>query len=375
MFKNINTISGISSKLGTIARSSRSTTALAAAVATAGLGLASTSHAALSNITVTSLTTSTITGTPLTITGVAGAGATYSPYQPTSTYNLIYQGNDEQVTGLIAGGQSYNATGQAAATVERDFANSNDNDTLWYAGTSSGSTITLQAPNYGTAASPDDAALNTNNALLGADNIFSNNGNAVGNNTNVVRLDILFTAFQASASKAFAVFDRGNSTDHDSFGVAAILAENGGIPTAYGPLEEYSDGTWGTTNLNVGYSNEIVARKNDSNTGSYLQPSDSTGQAVGGVLIPTNELGVPAGTTIYGYSLFSAAVSPSSTSAQLVDYQTLAQANSTSTGGGLDPLATVGVLYTAAVPEPTSLGLIGVAAAGLLGRRRNRKLA
>jgi hypothetical protein len=376
MFSNITTISGISSKLGNFARSGRSRTVLAAAVAATGLAMGSISNAALSNITVTSLVTSTSSVTaPSTASNILGAGSQYSPFQAPNTFNVTYQGNDEKVVALTAGGKTYNATGFATATVERNASNSNNNDTLWYAGTYSGKNINVQAVNYGTAPSPDDAALNTNNVLLGADNIFSNTGNAVGNNTNVDRLDILFTGFSASSSKAFAVLERGASNDHDSFGVAAILSENGGVPTSYGPLEEYHDGTWGTSNLNVGYSNEIVLRKNISQTANPLQPSDSTGQSVGGVLIPTTDLGVATGTTIYGYSLFSAAVSPTSTSAQLVAYQNLASANSTSTGGGLDPLATVGVLYTSAVPEPTSIGLLTLAAGGLMARRPKRKLA
>jgi hypothetical protein len=267
-----------------------------------------------------------------------------------------------------------------SATLDRYSGTSENNDTLWYAGTStgtaSGSTLHLSAPNFGNSStSPITAAFDTNNLLVGSDNLFSNTGNAVGNNTNVARLDILFTGgIKAAASSAFAIMDRGPTNDHDSFGIAAILAESNGVPTKYGPLETYKDGTWGETALSVPYSNEMILRKNDSTASNSLQPSDSTGQSVGGVLIPTTSLGELAGTTIYGYSLFSGAVPSTDTSAQLVAYASLPTANSTSTGGGLDALATVGVLYTTAVPEPTTVALASVATLGLLGRRPKKNL-
>ena len=367
----------LSSKLGNLV--GRSKTVVTAAVAVTTLGLAGSTFAAPTDIT--SLTFQTVSGQDYnTPTPVAGAGATYSGYQAPKTYNVDYAGTDDKVTSVTSGGKTYSATGFATkAVVERDGNTAENNDTLWYAGTStgttSGSTLNLTGPNFGNSStSPYTLAFDTNNLLVGSDNLFSNTGNAVGNNTNVARLDILFTGgIKTASSSAFAIMDRGPTTDHDSFGIAAILAVNAqGVPTAYGPLETYKDGTWGNTALNVPYSNEMILRKNDNTASNSLQPSDSTGQAVGGVLIPTTSLGEVANTTIYGYSLFSGAVPSTDTSAQLVAYASLPTADSTSTGGGLDALATVGVLYTSSVPEPTTVALATVATLGLLGRRPRR---
>jgi hypothetical protein len=255
--------------------------------------------------------------------------------------------------------------------------NNENNDQLWYKGTGtgvSGSTVSL----YGPAVGGFNQAFDTNNLLLGADNLFSTTGNAVGNNTNVDRLDLLFTGFQASSTSAFGVMERGPTTDHDTFKIAAITAIDAqGNPTGYGKLITESDGTWGKTNL-VAASQEIILRKNNNLTpADTLHPSDSTAQPIGGVLIPTSDL-VSAGTTIYGYSLFSADVTGSSTGSnnQLVNYNNTSfyhSADSTSTGGGLDPVA-VAVLYnTSPVPEPASASLLLIAAGGILARRPNRR--
>jgi len=174
---------------------------------------------------------------------------------------------------------------------------------------------------------------------------------------------------------AFAVFDRGPTDDHDAFKIAAITAlDSSGNPSNYGPLISLTDGSWGTTDL-IPAEQEIILRKNNASPSNPFDPSDSTGQPIGGVLIPTGGTGalVPAGTKIYGYSLFSGVANGVGT--QLVDFTDTTffpDANSTSTQGGLDPVGTSAVLFTTQVPEPTALTLAGVAAAGLLGRRSRK---
>jgi hypothetical protein len=379
MFTN-SKISGISSKFTStfsgLAKIARSRTVLAAAVAAASLGVAGSGFGAVADIN--SITTSDTYGATSTVSNVSGYGASYSVYQPKDVYNLKYLGEDDAITSVNAGSLGvYNVSGQANTVVQRGTTGG-DNDMIWEVGTGNGSnhsTVTMAGP----VESSLQQALDGNNVLVGGDNVFSNMGNAVGNNTNVDRIDVLFTGgLKTSASKAFAVFDRGPTTDHDAFEIAAITSidKTTGLPASYGPLYTFADGKWGTPAIiPPGMSQENILRKNDTVKNDPFHPSDVTIQDVGGVLIPSNYLD-PTGSTIYGYSLFSGAVKAGTTSAQLVDWTDLPAANSTSTGGGLDPLDTLGALYTqqVAVPEPTTAAMAALAIGGFIVRRPKRKL-
>ena len=312
---------------------------------------------------VTSISTHNTVATASTLSSIAGYGASYSVYQPKDTYTVKYLGEDDAITSLNAGALGNFSVSSQGTTVVRRGATGGNNDTVWYVGTGNGnnkSTVTLDGPTV----SSFTQAFAANNVLMGADNVFSNSGNAVGNNTNVDRIDVMFSGgLTASAAQAFAIFDRGPTNDHDTFKIAAITALSNGAPSAYGSLQTFSDGTWGKPVITPpGTGQENIIRKNNTVPGDSFHPSDLTTQSVGGVLIQTDTLAT-AGTKIYGYSIFSATASGSSSA--LVNYAGLPPANSTSTGGGLDPLATLGLLYTStsAVPEPTTALLTGLVAA------------
>jgi hypothetical protein len=324
---------------------------------------------------VTSITTTTVAGTASVADGDKGTAftGTYSGFTPGNAYNVSFGGQDVQVTSVTGGGVTYNASGMGTVTARRLTGATNDNDQLWYAGSGNASSSSLSV--NGPQLSGFNAALSTNNIDLGADNLFSNTGNPVGNNSNVTRLDVEFGAFKASNLSAFSIFDRGPTDDHDAFKIAAITAvDANGNPANYGPLLSYGDGTWGTTDVTPS-AEELILRRNDSSAGP-LQPSDVTNQPIGGVIVPTSLL-VPAGTTIYGYSLFAPTVTGSGTElTEWTDTTYFPPADSTSTGGGIDPAATVGVLFTArpaAVPEPASLAA-AAAGAGLVARRARRRV-
>lgn len=383
---NNSKISGVSSKL--VTQLARAKSALIAAVAATSLTAAASSFGVIQPTTITAFTATTTTGTSTTIDNVTGYGASYSPFLSTNTYTMHYLGEDEALTSVTAGSLgTYKVTGQATVTLRTvpatggsNPADNNDSETIWYQGSGTGanhSTITLDGP-YVNGVDALAEAFTGNNLLMGGDNVFSNQGNPVGDNTNVKRIDITFSSpVTASTSTAVSVFDRGPSDDHDAFAFAAITAESGGVPTAYGPLFTESDGTWGQTAL-VNSTQEDITRESDAVTNDTMHPSDSTSQSIGGILIPTDTM-VPAGTTIYGYSLFSGNVgsmTPTPNSAQLVDYSALPAGDSTSSGGGLDPATVLGNVYTLApVPEPTTGALLVVALGGLSARRNRRKLA
>ncbi len=376
----------------TVAARKPITAALSAAVA-AVLGSAAVSSAQSVEIpgvsagvnNVTSVTTRLDTGTATSVTGVTGAPS--SNFNSSAKFTVNYAGDLDRVLTATAGGTTYAATGLATNVVRR-FVGPN-NDQLWYTGTfsgnTSGSTVSLNGPALG----GFTQAFDSNSLNVGADNLFSTKAtgtgsNPVGNTTNVDRVDMLFsTGLTTSTGAAFVVTDRGASNDHDAFDVAAITSlDANGNPASYGPLLAFKDGTWGTANL-TSPTEEVVLRKNDNLPNDTFHPSDFTspGQAVGGVALTTAALdGGVAGQTIYGYSLFSAdmTVTGNGSGTQLVNYtnsSVYGLADSTSTEGGLDPAATIAVLYTSntpTVPEPATATLATSAAAGLLLSRRRK---
>ena len=338
---------------------------LAAAVAAVGLGTATHAYGAVSD--VTSITTQLTTGSSSVVTGLTGGGTT-SDYLASDTYSIDYAGNDLAITSITTATGTYSAGPLANSVVLNRSTTDADTDIVFDQGTVGPtlSTLSLQGPQVTSATQ----ALSGNNVLIGADNVLNNAGNPNGNNTNIQRVDVLFTGgITASASSIFAIFDRGVSTAHDGFEIAAITSMSGGVPTGYGPLLTETTGSWGKTNV-VPTETYSVTRQTGG-TGPF-QPSDQTDQAIGGVAIPTTSL-ASAGTTIYGYSLFATDTTVTGSAlANIANFPT----TTTETNGGLDLVGTEAVLYTStSVPEPTTavVGLFGIA--GLLGRRSKRRLA
>ena len=364
--------------------------AAAAAVALAATASVSQAVVAVPGVTagvnnVTGINTRLLTGTQTTVNNVAGAsmptgGA--NPFPTSNKYNLIYSGNTERVLSVSTGSSTYNATGFADNIVRR-FVGPN-NDLLWYRGNqtgfTNGSTINLNGPALG----GFSQAFAGNAINVGADNLFSTsadgNTNRLGNYTNVDRVDLLFNSgVTATTNSVFMISDRGDGTDHDAFAVAGITSlDANGDPASYGPLLRFNHSTWGTTNV-VGNSEAIVLRKNNNDPSAGFRPSDFVNQGVGGVAVTTAALAGNTGAgSIFGYSLFSPmlTVTGDGSGTQLVDYTNLGvygYADGSTTGGGIDPTATIAVLYTrpaTSVPEPTTAALATAATGLLLSRRR-----
>jgi hypothetical protein len=98
-------------------------------------------------------------------------------------------------------------------------------------------------------------------------------------------------------------------------------------------------------------------------------------QTIGAVAIPITDLGVQAGATVYGYSLFAPDVTDGGNPNNLLNWSnsTFFPTNTNSiTTGGIDPIAVSGVLY-AAIPEPTTASLMMVGAGALLTRRSKKR--
>lgn len=182
-----------------------------------------------------------------------------------------------------------------------------------------------------------------NNILAGYDNVFTNTGANVQNrpyngNASIERVDfVLETPIQASDNKGFVVLERGGITGHDGFKIAAITGINrSNRPTSYGSVFTLEANSWGKVPLVTPIPKTyFVNNVADGGTETPKNPALTVpaGQTLGGVLIRTGVLAKP-GQEIYGYSIFGADVTCSST--ELTNVQNSCFPSNTGTNGGID---------------------------------------
>lgn len=301
--------------------------------------------------TINLLNTQDTPGTPTTVT-VAAANAPNEFAGQTLT--LTYLGGVRSMSSYVTSQGTFQAIQVADnVTLRRNLSNPTPtNNIVWNdIVSSSGTNYTLAGPFVGQE-SVAFGGLNLN-LFVGSDNLFGHQGDGNGNNNNIARLDAVFTAsgITVNNSLTLAVFERGTPTTHDGFQIAAITRlDSQGNPAAYGPLINIVAGTWGTTSLEP--LNTLVTRNNANQPGAdATHPSASTpGQVLGGVsLNVAQDLGIPVGQKIYGYSIFSPDVPAN---ANLVDWNSFPTNTNSNSPGGIDPVAYNGVLYQVVPGNP-----------------------
>jgi len=349
---------------------SRSVIAIAAIAAAAQV-----SSAAL--IDVTQVLTGTGTGTASSTIAPGGDSSSY--FKTNTNYTINFAGGSAPITGIIAGGNTYNIVAPAdTITVRKNQNNKNaaDVSAIYYQGSITGSTINLK----GTRQNSLSDALKQNDVYVGVDNLFANKSGGNGNNVRSERLDVVFSdGIASAANKVFGVFDRGNKSganSHDPFKIAAITnVDANGNPTSYGNVIAVERG-WGQASV-LGSAISTAVLRNSKSNSSLTSPSAFIVQPVGGILISTDELAGGTGVTIYGYSLFAYDVT--GTGNQLLDWtnESYFPKNTKHGNGGLDLLSITGLIETSlcAVPEPAMMSVIGLGALGLMRRKRRSTLA
>jgi hypothetical protein len=279
-----------------------------------------------------------------------------------------------------AAGNVYDAnTVAGAAYVRRNTtAGNSNNSSMWYADTNTnGQFDASYATDYA-------SLLLGNNLLRGSDNTFANGTDPTTGN--IERLDFVLSAsgVAATAATAFAVFDRGAANAHDGVKIAVITGWDSvnNVPTAYGgSLVSITTANYGTTNPVADFGYNLFRYTNGNNLGSPFWTSNTeTGtQGIGGAIVSMSDLGITAGTTIYGYSLMAYDVTNGGNMANLVNWNNTTYYSTTTDGttggGGIDLSAVNGVLYNKRVPEPSTYGALfvgaGLAFFGLRRWRRN----
>ena len=288
---------------------------------------------------------------------ITGITTSTSSTAPTVSEGYTFQNVTTSVTTFTTASSTYAVTGLAnAAYVRRNTTSGNSNQSsVWY----------VQGSNFLGSHSNDYASLLLGNDLNhGSDNTFSNDTGAAGGN--IERLDFVTTAGMTSnASMGFAVFDRGAIGVHDAFKIAVITGWDSvnNKPTSYGQLVSEPGGAdYGTQNVVADFNYTLFRYSNGDNLTANTASTEVGTQGVGGVVFSLAQLGITAGTTIYGYSLFGYDVTDGGNSANLLDWTSTSYypANTTGTtgSGGIDLLGLNGITFSA-IPEPSTYMAFG----------------
>lgn len=310
-------------------------------------------------------------------TAITAITTTSSDLANTNTNGVTFENSTLAVsTFTSAAGNTYTFSGTGvAAYARRNGVNANQSS-VWYMQGSP--TTEFRAP-YSTNYS---SLLLGNNLYRGSDNTFANGSGA--QDGNIERLDFVLSTSGTAATTdmAFAIFDRGAINVHDQVKIALITGWDSvnNKPTAYaGNLISITSANYGTANVVGNGAYNLFRYGNGDNLGSpsYWNSNSETGtQGIGGVVVTLADLGIAAGTTIYGYSLFGNDVTNGGNMSNLVDWSNAAYyptSTSNATGtGGIDLAAVNGVMFRR-YPEPSTYGatLLGAGFA-IFGLRRWR---
>ena len=282
---------------------------------------------------------------------------------------LTFQNTTSAVTSFNGGGTTYYARSIAdSAYVRRNGGTPGANtSSAWYA--QAGSVTNLQ----GTYATTYSSLLLGNNINRGSDNTFANGTAADAGN--IERLDFVFTSgLTATSDLSFAIFERGASTVHDAFSIAVITGWSVSLnaPTSYATLKLVNAG-WGTTDVATPFTYDLLRYNTNDNLSTPTSYNETGTQGVGGVYLTLSQLGISAGTKIYGYSLFGYDVPQNANLTQYASFPT--NTNNSTGSGGIDLAAVNGVLFSSTpVPEPSTYALFGVGSlAGIAFLRRRRR--
>jgi hypothetical protein len=224
------------------------------------------------------------------------------------------------------------------------------------------------------------------NLYTGIRNPFAN-GASNSTNSNIERIDFYFSGgYTVQAEDALVFFDVENS---GSFGDGFLIAAYTGVDGSNTPT------TYANTGLLVApdsFGGPIDNPRNNS-SGDYRRSTftngdDLSGTASGttsagtlelvGILIRFSDLGITAGTTIYGYSLM-AGDTTATTAGDLVDWNDATHFPTNTdpaTHGNMDFMG-FGAQISRPVPEPSTYGaiLVGLSVAFFGWRRYRRPLS
>ncbi len=329
---------------------------------------------------------------------VVVTGATYGALQNTTNRtagNITYLNEFRPVTSVATGAGDYQFNGPTATTVSarRNTGAGNPNNTtafFQYSSTSGGTATVFGA---GDTTPTLDELLRSGDLTQGIRNPFANGAGST--NSNIERLDFFFSGgYTVQAGDGLVFFDLENQNNFgDGFRIAAFTAVgtvNGqaNAPTTYANTgllvqpDSYGGPVNTPTGTNARYIRSTTTNGDNLASGQTIATIDTNQGTLGasdlylvGILVRFSDLGITAGTTIFGYSLLADDVTPS-TAANLVNWNdaTIYPTNTNpATSGNIDFMA-FGAQIARPVPEPSTYGMIFIGL-GLAGFGLRRYLA
>lgn len=258
---------------------------------------------------ISTINTSTVAGTTTTtlVTAPSDAGNSISP---STQYNINYgQGNNVNVTSYVVSGTTYDRFLSPDTLILNRRIATDRLVNIWY-----------QLNQINTAPNPDeldvdpdivaeaDAIYLSGNLNAGYDNILVNDDDLASGSIQVEteRVDVIwFSGIQTSdpTTSVFPIIERGGN---DNIAIAAITSLNpDGTPATYGSLVGVASSDWPGTGQT--FSQYLILRRQA--VGDDPIPLIEIGsQVVQGVAVSFTELGISAGQSIFGYSLFASDV-------------------------------------------------------------------
>lgn len=299
---------------------------------------------------ITALAQTPITGytivnnTTVTVSSNSNLGwNTAAPYINSTTYTHFYgrtsagatnTGLEREVTGFNIGATAYSRMPSAgglpfeSVIVNRHPSSGGDTINTLYEYTASVGNNLYYGPSYiGTL----EGVINSFVCNRGSDNTFSNSPTT---QANIERIDLIKTGGILCVNATRQGFLINERNGNDNFKVAAITTLTGSnTVNSLGSLLSVTTVNWGV----VGPA--IISRVMSRRTGSdaFLRAKQDIGsQTVSGVFISFASLGISAGTTIYGLSVFPADVTGAM---DLIGLTNVPSNTDAGTNGGMDMMA------------------------------------
>lgn len=317
------------------------------------------------SVATSAVVTASTTYTVTTYNGVPSATGK-PPYDGSGDYVVNFNGDSISLDNFTIGATTYEPADFADKIEFQRSGSANASDLFWAENVSftsdgsGGGTLVV----HSSLPTSSEQVINDDILNRGMDNLFANTGS--NNNNDIERADFIFTGGLTPiagnlTTHGFLILDRGGN---DNFRIAAVTAlDVNNDPSSYQVLQSIDSATaFGATLLSL----SSTVFRNDGFTTEFTPMEDVASQNIKGVFVTFSDLGLSAGQTFYGFSLFPNDIPESTPIADLVSLAT-APNTTNNTTGGLDLVGGTASVYSpGGTPTAVSMNQFAVTGEPLL---------